>query len=87
MKQLFIFKSQTCAPCKSLSTMLKNTNLKVDQITTIDTSMGREIFMEYNVRTVPTSIIIEDGKEVSRYVGYTDKETYLGFIDTDKYVS
>lgn len=86
MKQLWIFKSQTCAPCKALSTMLKETNVNVDQITTIDTSSGREIFMEYNVRSVPTSIIIEDGKEVSRYVGYTDKETYLGFIDTDKYM-
>lgn len=81
MKQLWIFKSQSCAPCKALSTMLKDTNLKVDQITTIDTSMGKEIFMEYNVRTVPTSIIIEDGKEVSRYVGYTLKDAYLAFIN------
>lgn len=80
MKQLWIFKSQTCVPCKALSTMLKDTNVNVDQITTIDTSSGKDIFMEYNVRSVPTSIILKDGKEVDRHVGYTNKDDYLKFI-------
>jgi thioredoxin 1 len=80
MKQLLIFKSQTCAPCKSLASMLKETTLNVDQITTVDSSCSKEMFMEYNVRSVPTSILKKNGEVISTYIGYTDKDKYLEFI-------
>jgi thioredoxin-related protein len=60
---------------------MKETNLAVDQITTIDSSCSKEMFQEYNVRSVPTSIILVDGKEVQRYTGYRTKEDYLSFVD------
>lgn len=81
MKRLLVFKSITCAPCKSLSDMMKVTNLNVDQITTIDSSCSRDMFIEYNVRSVPTSIILVDNEEVSRLTGYKDKDSYLSFIN------
>ena len=86
MKKLLIFKSQTCAPCKALNNSMKEVQLDVDSIMTVDTSCDRELFMEYNVRSVPTSIILVDGKEVSRYIGFTDIASYIGFVNTEDYV-
>jgi len=81
MKQLMIFKSQTCAPCKALTAMMKETILNVDQVTTVDSSCDREWFISYNVRSVPTSILMDNGHEIRRHVGYTDKDSYLQFIE------
>lgn len=83
MKQLLVFKSQSCAPCKALAAMIKETTLDVDQITTVDSSCSKDMFMEYNVRSVPTSILKKNGEVISTYIGYHTKDAYLAFIAGD----
>lgn len=69
MKQLLVFKSVTCAPCNALSNVMKTAELNVDQITTVDVTGNRDIAIEYNIRQVPTCVILQDGKEIKRNVG------------------
>lgn len=47
----------------------------------LDVYSDIEVAKQYNVRSVPTSIILVDNKEVSRFTGYKDKESYLSFIN------
>ena len=38
------------------------------------------IAMQYNVQSIPTLIVFEDGKEKSRIVGYVPKEEILKML-------
>ena len=79
MKQLIVFKSTTCAPCVMLSNVMKNLELPVQQITTVDIAGNKDIAIEHNVRQVPTCIIIEQGKETKRKVGVMTASQILEF--------
>jgi thioredoxin 1 len=78
-KELKVFSATWCSPCKSLKKFLQEEDLGI-QVTTYDIDSYIELAKEYNVRSVPTSIILVDGKEVQRYTGYRTKEDYLSFV-------
>lgn len=71
-RKVLKFYAEWCVPCKSLST-------KIDQLVTkpeienIDIDAQRHLTLKYNVRSVPTMIMIEDDKsgwnEVKRVTG------------------
>lgn len=62
-----------------LSNVMKNLELPVQQITTVDITGNKDIAIEHNVRQVPTCIIIEQGKETKRKVGVMTANQILEF--------
>jgi thiol-disulfide isomerase/thioredoxin len=78
-KELKVFSATWCSPCKALKKFLQEEDLGI-QVSTYDIDSYIELAKEYNVRSVPTSIILVDGKEVHRYTGYRTKEDYLSFV-------
>lgn len=58
---------------------MKNLELPVQQITTVDITGNKDIAIEHNVRQVPTCIIIEQGKETKRKVGAMTANQILEF--------
>lgn len=81
MKKLMVFKSSSCAPCKALFIVLEKNYLPVDKITVVDIASEPELFSQYNVQSVPTSIILENDVEDRRMIGFTDRVKYLEFIN------
>ena len=73
MKQVLKFAASWCQPCKALSMMLENQpgGESIEEID-IDKDMDRAI--QYQVRSVPTMIMLEDGKEIKRKVGLPTNE-------------
>lgn len=70
------FYADWCAPCKMLSPIVdevanENEDLKVVKIN-IDESPN--VAIEYNVMSIPTLVLIRDGKETARSVGVVEKE-------------
>lgn len=54
------FSSPTCAPCKVLNETLKNENLEGIEIESYSLDENKDIFMRYNVRSVPHLIHVNE---------------------------
>jgi thioredoxin 1 len=68
MNKLLVFSASWCGPCQGF----KPTLLELDQerLVYVDIDQDPETRMQYEVRSVPTVILVdEDGKELERLVG------------------
>ena len=68
MKQLLYFSAPWCQPCKQFKPVIES--LQSEMSTTfIDVEISSQTAIQYNVRSVPTIILIENGMEKGRLVG------------------
>ena len=78
------FYADWCGPCKMLAPVLEeiakeNTNTKFVKINVDD---AQDLAMEYNVMSIPTLVVIKNGKEVNRVVGLVNKSELMGIINS-----
>lgn len=76
MKEILYFSATWCVPCRQmkpiLEQMVEETGIK---ITKLDIEEEFESSQKYSVRSVPTFVLVDDGKEISRTIGaQTSKE-------------
>jgi len=76
------FKAEWCAPCKSMTQIIKNAGDKITvPIEEIDIDHDTAAAMHYGVRSVPTMIIVnENNAEVKRKVGSMSEAQLLEFL-------
>ena len=68
MKVLKIY-SKTCGPCKVLENNLQLAGIPHESID-IESIQGEDIIAKYEIRTVPTLILVDDdGKVIKRHTG------------------
>ena len=68
-----------CGPCKLMNPILdevekENPNLT---ITRVDIDSDKDMVEQYNIQSVPTYIILKDGKEIDRIIGAKPKFAFL----------
>ena len=73
------FFANWCGPCKMMSPVIDEIaeelqNIKVGKI---NVDENQDLAMKYNVMSIPTIVIIKDGKEIKRFVGVQDKENLI----------
>lgn len=70
MKTILKFYSPTCGPCKAVSKNLEQIkDVEIKNIDATDSANG-ELLDKYNIRTVPTVIILgEDGEVQAEFKG------------------
>ena len=81
---LIDFYADWCGPCIMLAPVLEeiakeNTNTKFVKINVDD---AQDLAMEYNVMSIPTLVVIKNGKEVNRVVGLVNKSELMGIINS-----
>lgn len=81
-KVLVDFFADWCGPCKMLSPIVdevaeENTDIKVCKINVDDEP---EISMRYNVMSIPTLVVIQNGEEVNKSVGLVSKDEILNLV-------
>ena len=64
MKQVLYFSAEWCGPCK----MIKQLQSQMS-ITFIDADASPDTCKTWNVRSIPTVIVIKNGVELGRLVG------------------
>ena len=81
--KLLKFAASWCAPCKMLSKTFEDVNHPLkDTMENIDIDEDQSKAMLYNVRGVPTMVLIDDmGNEVKRVSGYKNKDQILEFLN------
>lgn len=68
-----------CGPCKLMNPILDEVEKEYSDltITRIDIDSNKDIAVQYNIQSVPTYIILKDGKEVDRIIGAKPKFAFL----------
>ena len=79
MKNLVVFKAHWCAPCKMLGKTIADTDLGIP-VSTIDIDADPTSTVEYNIRGVPTVLLMQDNMVVKRRSGYMTSEQLKEFV-------
>jgi thioredoxin-like negative regulator of GroEL len=80
MKQLIKFSASWCQPCKALSGNFKYVDMKDVEFKEVDIDENIDMAKQYGVRSVPTMVLLEDGKEVGRKSGVLMADKIEEFI-------
>ena len=78
MKTIKYFSATWCGPCKTFKPIMQEVageNSMIVEVIDVDQEQNKAV--KYNVRSVPTTVIEENGVEVDRIVGSVSKETVL----------
>lgn len=80
---LIDFWASWCGPCKMMSPVIDAIAEEMGEkvkVCKINIDEEQNLAVKYNVMSIPTFIVIKDGKEVSRSVGVQDKAEIIGMI-------
>ena len=77
MKTMKYFSAAWCGPCKAFKPVMNEIKSEGYHVEFIDIDMLTDLAQQYNVRSVPTVVIEEDGVEVDRLVGSVPKQALL----------
>ncbi len=81
MKQVLYFSANWCTSCQSTTPnidILKKSGKA--QVAKVDTDYDISLVEQYNVKSVPTTIILENGTEIKRHVGVLSGEQLNNLI-------
>ena len=79
---LIDFYADWCGPCKMFSPIVEavaeeNEDIKVVKI---DVDNAQDLAIKYQVMSIPTTVVIKDGKEVNRVVGMVSKSDLVEMV-------
>jgi len=73
MKQVLYFSAPHCAPCRSFKPVMESLQTEMS-ITFVDVDSSPQTAQQYNVRSVPTTVVLNNGMEIGRVIGARTKE-------------
>ena len=82
MKQVYYFTADWCGPCKKVRPIVEELSRDQSEVKfqIIDVDSEGELTRRFEVKSIPTFILIEDGKEVNRVTGAQTKNDLEKFI-------
>ena len=73
------FTATWCQPCKALAQQLQELDLD-KEVTVVDIDEQSDLAIKYGVRSVPTLVAVDNGKEIKRMVGVKAKDLILDWF-------
>jgi len=78
MKTMKYFSATWCGPCKTFKPIMNEIAGEGYSVQFIDIDQQQDLAAKHNVRSVPTTIIEENGMEVDRIIGSVSKQQVMG---------
>ena len=77
MKTVKYFSATWCGPCQTFTPIMNEIANEGHSVQFIDIDQQGDLAQQYNVRSVPTVVIEQNGSEVNRLIGATTKRVIL----------
>ena len=74
MKTVKYFSATWCGPCKTFKPVMNEISGEGHSVEFIDIDQSQDLAQKYNVRSVPTVVVEENGVEIDRIIGAVSKE-------------
>lgn len=85
MKAVYYFTADWCGPCKKVRPIVEEINRdNFDKFQIIDVDTEIELVKKFEIKSVPTFILLQGGKEIKRIVGAQTREQLKDFINDKK---
>lgn len=82
-KTLVLFSADWCGPCKIIKPSLEKLEIELSErikIVKADVSEAEESAKKFNIRNIPTCVLIEGDKEIARFSGVKNDEQIKKFL-------
>jgi thioredoxin 1 len=82
VKQVYYFTADWCGPCKKVRPIVEELSRDQSEVKfqIIDVDSEGELARKFEVRSIPTFILIENGQEVNRFTGAKTRKDLENFI-------
>lgn len=79
---LIDFWASWCMPCKMLSPIVDEVAQEMENVTVgkVNIDEQQELAMQYGIMSIPTLVVLQDGKEIKRSVGFVSKQEVKDFV-------
>lgn len=86
MKQVYYFTADWCGPCKKVRPIVEELNRDLADVKfqIIDVDSEGEFARRFEVKSIPTFILIKDGVEANRLTGAQTREKLLEMLNDEK---
>jgi len=84
MKTVFYFTADWCQPCKKVKPVVEAMKREGFEFQMIDADYEQSLVERFKVSSIPTFILLEDGRELSRVTGAKTRTELENFINYEK---
>lgn len=84
MKTVFYFTAEWCQPCKKVKPIVEEMTKEGFEFQMIDADYEQILVEKFKVKSIPTFILLEDGRELDRITGAKTKEELERFIKNEQ---
>ena len=82
MSHVLYFTADWCNPCERTRPVAEELKREgVIDFVFVDADTEIELLQKFGIRSVPTYVLIEDGREVKRMNGAKTRQEFLDFVD------
>jgi thiol-disulfide isomerase/thioredoxin len=81
MKTVFYFTADWCPPCKKVKPIVEDMKKEGFEFQMIDADYEQLLVKRFEIKSIPTFILMENGKEISRISGAQTRESLVKFIN------
>ena len=78
------FWAEWCGPCKSIAPVIEEIAVEYKgkvRVGKVDVDLNNQIAMQFGVRSIPTLLILKEGKVVNQLVGAVPKNNITELLD------
>jgi thioredoxin-like negative regulator of GroEL len=83
MKTILYFTADWCRPCKMVRPIVEDMNKDGFSIQIIDSDIEIELLKKFEIKAVPTFILLIDGNETKRIFGAQTRAQLESFINNE----